>query len=129
MDNVDDNSTKFYVGTPVSKVFGKVEHQGKVTGYNPVTKLYHTMMIPKNTNTIKWEINNRELSKREDKEKLKSVKIHHLHSKYAPEEFDYVEHVMTLTVQTIRYVASLWYILDMSTKDDLLKWSKLLLIL
>ena len=24
----------------IFKVFGKVEHTGKVTGYNPVTKLY-----------------------------------------------------------------------------------------
>ena len=26
MDAVDDNSTRFHVGTPVFKVFGKVEH-------------------------------------------------------------------------------------------------------
>ena len=30
----------FHLGTIVFKVFGKVEHKGKVTGYNPVTKLY-----------------------------------------------------------------------------------------
>ena len=41
MDAVDDNSTRFHVGTPVFKVFGKVEHRGEVTGYNPVTKLYN----------------------------------------------------------------------------------------
>ena len=39
MNAVDDHSTRCYVGTPVLKVFGKVKHQGEVTGYNPVTKL------------------------------------------------------------------------------------------
>ena len=41
MDAVDDSSTRFYVGKPVFKVFSKVEHRGKVTGYDPVNKLYH----------------------------------------------------------------------------------------
>ena len=41
MDVVDDNSTRFHVSIPDFKVFGKVEHQGKVTTYNPVTSLYH----------------------------------------------------------------------------------------
>ena len=41
MTAVDDDSARFYVGTVVFKVFGKVEHQGKVVGYDPVTKLYH----------------------------------------------------------------------------------------
>ena len=41
MNTVDDISTQSHVGTPVFKGFGKVKHQGKVTGYNPVTKLYH----------------------------------------------------------------------------------------
>ena len=40
MADVDDTSTRFHVGTVVFNVFGKVEHRGKVTGYNPVTKLY-----------------------------------------------------------------------------------------
>ena len=40
MDAVDNNSTRFHVGTVVLEVFGKVEHRGRVTGYNPVTKLY-----------------------------------------------------------------------------------------
>ena len=40
MSDVDDNSTRFHLGTVVFKVFGKVEHKGEVTGYNPVTKLY-----------------------------------------------------------------------------------------
>ena len=40
MADVDDTSTRFHVGTVVFKVFRKVEHRGKVTGYNPVTKLY-----------------------------------------------------------------------------------------
>ena len=38
--DVDDSSTRFHVGTVVFKVFGKVEHRGKVVGYDPVTKLY-----------------------------------------------------------------------------------------
>lgn len=40
MTDVDDNSTRFHVGTVAFKVFGKVEHRGKVVGYDPVTKLY-----------------------------------------------------------------------------------------
>ena len=38
---VDDGSTRFHVGTPVSKVFKKVEHQGSVKEYDLVNKLYH----------------------------------------------------------------------------------------
>ena len=38
---MDDGSTRFIVGTPIFKVFGKVEHRGSVEGDNPVNKLYH----------------------------------------------------------------------------------------
>ena len=38
---VDDESTRFHVGTHVFKVFGKVEYQGSVTGFGSVSKLYH----------------------------------------------------------------------------------------
>ena len=41
MSDVDDNSTRFHVGTTVFKVFGNVEHQGQVTGYDPANKLCH----------------------------------------------------------------------------------------
>ena len=40
MADVDNTSTRFHVGTIVFKVFGKVEHRGKVVGYDPITKLY-----------------------------------------------------------------------------------------
>ena len=54
MDAVDDNSTRFHVGTPVFKVFGKVEHQGKVTGYDPVNKLYHIVYDDDDDDTKKY---------------------------------------------------------------------------
>ena len=41
MDTIDDGSTRFHVGTPVFKVFGRVDHRDEVTGYDPVNKLYH----------------------------------------------------------------------------------------
>ena len=59
----------------------------------------------------------RTLLKRRQWRKFKSVKIHHLHSKYAPKEFNYVEYVMTLTVENIWYITSLRYNLDISTED------------
>ena len=40
MASIDDDSTRFHVGTVVFKVFGKVKHWGKVVGYDPFTKLY-----------------------------------------------------------------------------------------
>ena len=43
MRDVDNNSTQFHVGTIVLKVFGKVEHRGKVTGYDQGNKLYHIL--------------------------------------------------------------------------------------
>ena len=59
----------------------------------------------------------RSLSKRRQWRKPKSAKIHHLHSKYAPKESDYVEHVMTLTVENIRSIARLQYNHDITTED------------
>ena len=40
-----------------------------------------------------------------------------MYSKYAPKELDYVEHVMTLTVETIQSIASLRFNVDISTED------------
>ena len=57
------------------------------------------------------------LSKRRQWRKPKSTKIHHLHSKYAPKESDYEEHMMTLTVENIQSIASLRYNKEISTKD------------
>ena len=51
---VDDESTKFNVGTHVFKVFGKVEHQGSVTGYDPVNKLYHVVYDNDDTDTEEY---------------------------------------------------------------------------
>ena len=121
MDAVDDNSTRFHVGTPVFKVFGKAEHRGKVTGYNPVTKLYNSVYDDDDTkeyyhNEVRDQ-RKRTLSKRRQWRKLKSANMHHLHYKYAPKEFDYMKHVMTLIVENIRSIASLCYDLDISTKD------------
>ena len=111
MDAVDDNSTQFHVGTPVFKVFGKVEHGGRVTGYNPVTKLYHIIYDDDDNeeyyhNEVRDQ-RKRILSKRKQWRKPKSAKIHHLYSKYAPKESDYEEHVMTLIVENIRSIAEL----------------------
>lgn len=38
--DVDDDFIRFHIGTVAFKVLGKVEHRGKVTRYNPLTKLY-----------------------------------------------------------------------------------------
>ena len=59
----------------------------------------------------------RTLTKRRQWKKPKSAKVHHLHSKYAPKESDYVEHVMTLTVENIRSIACLRYNVDITTED------------
>ena len=56
-------------------------------------------------------------SKKKQWKKPKSAKIHHLHSKYAPHESDYVKHVMTLTVKNTRSIATLRYNCDIITKD------------
>ena len=86
-----------------------------------MTKLYHiTYDDDDNEEYYHNEVRDqrkRTLSKRRQWRKPKSAKIHHLHSKYAPKESDYVEHVMTLTVENIRSITSLRYDLDMSTKD------------
>ena len=121
MSDVDNNFTRFHLGTVVFKVFGKVEHKGKVTGYNPVTKLYQ---IVYDDNDIEQYYHNevrdqqkRSLSKRRQWKNPKSVKIHHLHLKYTPKESNYEEHVMTLTVESIRSIAQLRYNHDITPKD------------
>ena len=121
MADVDGTSTCFHVGTVVLKVFGKVEHQGKVVGYDPVTKLYQIVYEDDDTeqyyhNEVRDQ-QKRSLTKKRQWEKPKSAKIHYLHSKYAPKESYDVEHVMTLTVETFRSIASLRYNVDISTKD------------
>ena len=105
MRDVDDNSTRFHLGTVVFKVFGRVEHKGEVTRYNPVTKLYQIVYDDNDTeqyyhNEVRDQ-KKRSLSKRRQWRKPKSAKIHHLHSKYAPKEFDYEDHVISLTVENI----------------------------
>ena len=119
--DVDDNSTRFHVGTVVFKVFRKVEHRGKVVGYDPVTKLYQ--IVYDNDDTEQYYHNKvrdqqkRSLPKRRQWRITKSVKIHYLYSKYASKESDYIEHIMTLTVETIWSITSLRFNVDISTKD------------
>ena len=40
---VNDGTNRYHVGTIVFKVFGKVEHRGTVSGYDPMNKLYHAI--------------------------------------------------------------------------------------
>ena len=120
MPAVDDDSTRFHVGTVVFKVFGKGEHWGKVVGYDPVNKLHH--IVYDNDDTEEYYHNKirdqqkRTLSKRRQLREPKSA-IHHLHSKHAPKESDYVEHVMTLTFENIRSISSLRFNVDIITED------------
>ena len=110
IDAVDDDSTRFNVDTPVFNLFGKVRHRGKVTGYDPVNKLYHIVYDDDTEEYYHNEVKDqqkRTLLKRRQWRKSKSVKIHHLHSKYAPKKFNYVEYVMTLTVGNIWSITSL----------------------
>ena len=121
MTAVDNDSTRFHVGTIVFKVFGKVEHQGKVVGFDAVNKLYHIVYDDDDTeeyyhNKVRDQ-RKRSLSKRRQWMKPKSAKIHYLHSKYAPKESDYVEHVMALTVETIQSIASLRSNIDTWDRD------------
>ena len=86
-----------------------------------MTKLYHITYDDDNHeeyyhNEVRDQ-RKRTLLKRRQWNKPKSAKIHHLHSKYAPKESDYEEHVMTLTVENIRSIASLRYNQEISTKD------------
>ena len=43
IDTVDDDSTRYNVGTIVFKVFEKIEHKGTVSGYDLADKLYHIL--------------------------------------------------------------------------------------
>ena len=113
MVDVDDTSTGFYVCTVIFKVVGKVEHRGKIVGYDPVNKLYQIVYGDDYTkqyyhNEVRDQ-QKRSLTKRRQCKKSKSAKIHYLYSKYAPKESDYVEHIMTLTVENIPSIASLRY--------------------
>ena len=121
IEAVDDGSTRYNVGTIVFKVFGAVEHQGKVSGYDPVNKLYHILYDDDDTeeyyhNEVRDQ-QKRILPTKRQWRKPKSTKVHHLHSKYAPHESDYLEHVMTLTVENIRSIAALRYNCDITTED------------
>ena len=98
-----------------------------------MTKLYQ--IVYNNDDTEQYYHNEeryqqkRSLSKRRQRRKPKSAKIHHLYSKYDTNEIDFEEHVMTLTVENIRAIASLQYNLNISTKDVPIEMLKLLLIL
>ena len=104
-----------------SKSLEKVEHQGEVTSYDPVNKLYHIVYDDDDTeeyyhNEVRDQRKGN-IWKRRQWRKPKSDKIHYLHSKYAPKESDHVEHVMTLTVENIWSIASLRYNVGIFTKD------------
>ena len=111
------------------KVFGKVKHRGKVVGYDPITNLYK--IVYDNDDTEQYFHNEvrdqqkRSFNKRRQWRKSKSANIHYLNSKYAPKELDYVEHVISLTVETARYIASLRFNVDIPTKDVIIEMIKI----
>ena len=43
MADIDDDSTRFLVGTKVFKVFDDVKYKGAVTGYDHKKRLYHIL--------------------------------------------------------------------------------------
>ena len=43
MEDIDDNTTQFSVGTKVYKVFNDMEYKGTVTGYDHKKRLYHIL--------------------------------------------------------------------------------------
>ena len=43
LQDVDDGTKRYEVGTKIFKIFNDVEYKGSVTGYDPKRKLYHIL--------------------------------------------------------------------------------------
>lgn len=113
MDVINDGSTCFHVGTVVYKVFAKVKYKGTFAGYNPIRKSYH--VIDEDDYSEDYYHNEvhdhqkRSLLVYDGYHKPKKIKLYHLQSKYTPQETDYEEHIMFLSVEIICAIVSLYH--------------------
>ena len=133
IQDVDNGSTRFYVGTPVFNVFRKFKHRGEVKGYDLVNKLYHIVYDDDEPKEYYYNVvqdkRKQTWLKRRQWQKPNLAKIHYLHLIYAPKVSNYVEYSIALTVENIRSIASLCYYLDISMEDVSIEMIKLLFIL
>jgi hypothetical protein len=116
INTVDDGSTRYHVVTTVYRTFSDEEFKGKVTGYDSASQLYHILYEDEDTEVFYHnEVRDQQkpslhISKRWTKPKKLSTKhVNRLLAKYAPKESDYTEHVMSLTIESIRASASIRY--------------------
>ena len=108
-------------------MFWKIEHQGKVTRYDSVNKLFHIVYDGDYTkeyyhNEVKREYNGENSSQSRFISCTPSMLLKNSTIKY-------VKHVMTLTVKDIWSIASLRYNLDISTENVPIEIVQIVIIL
>ena len=123
MEDVDDNSTRVLVGTKVFKVFNDVEYKGTVTGYDPKTRLYHILYEDEDAEDfyhnevrdLRAIVVKRHPRKKRWKKKT-TLAVTNFIQKFAPTNMEMEEHVMSLSIEDIRAIASIRHKdVDMST--------------
>ena len=121
MADVDDDSDRFITGTKVFKVFNDVEYKGTVTGYDHKKKLYHILyedgdaedyyhneVRDLQAGVVKRHPKRKRWKKKTSKMLTNSIK------KFAPTDMELEEHVMSLSIEDIRAIATVRHRIDMS---------------
>ena len=121
MADVDDDSDRFITGTKIFKVFNDVEYKGAVTGYDHKKRLYHILYedgdaedyYHNEVRDLRAGVVKRHPKRKRWKKKTK-LTITNFIQKFAPTDMELVEHVMSLSIEDIRAIASVRHGIDMS---------------
>ena len=112
-NDMDDDSERNDVGTTIYKMFSGIEYQGKVTGYDPSAKVYHVEYEDGDCEDFyHLEIKqHRKIDKSLVKKKrfkfMKDTQLQVIHSRFAPKEDDYDDHIWTMSLEEVRAIAAL----------------------
>ena len=121
MTDVDDDSTRFVTGTKVFKVFNDVEYKDAVTRYDHKKRLYHILYedgdaedyYHNEVRDLQAVVVKRHLKRKQWKKKT-TVAITNSINKFAPIDMELEEHVMSLSIEDIRAIATVRHGIDMS---------------
>ena len=113
MADVDDDSDRFITGTKVFKVFNDVEYKGTVTGYDHKKNLYHILYEDGDAEDyyrnevpdLQAEVVKRHPKRKRWKKKTSKMITNSIKN-FAPTDMELEEHIMSLSIEDIRAIAT-----------------------
>ena len=114
LQDVDDGTKRYDVGTKIFKIFNDVKYKGTITGYNCKKKLYHILyedgdmedfyhneVKQFHSYTVKQHPKKKRWKRRTKKAAIQFIQ------KFAPTNLVVEEHVMSLSIEDIQAISSL----------------------